>query len=769
MSLTCLPLPYELTLAAAGFRTIQREVLVQVDSSARVELHLQLATVEERVEVSGSNVVMLSSTSGLGTVIDRKRIESLPLNRRDFLQLALLAPGVGGPVENSELSSRGGVAIHVNGGREEANNFLLDGIDNNDPYVKRYVVQPSVDSVQEFKVATNSYGAEYGRDSGGQINVVTRRGTNRFEGFGYEYMRHKSLDAANYFEENGKQPFRRNQFGGGVGGPLLSEHTFFFGALDLLRQRQGLSRLGVVPSAAVRTGDLSGLGVTVKDPFTGQPFPGNVIPASRISPLARQMVNMFPTPNRQGSPNYLGQPEGRDGSTQGMLRLDHRFSNADELTVRYSDGASDLLEPYTEGTDSTAGYGSVVNDRTQNMLVHHNHVFSGNVVNALRFGANRFKRDVLTENSATNVGALWGVDWLDVPASSNGFPILNVAGYSKVGDAFTLPILRDATTYQVVDDLTVTAGTHLLKVGGEVRDINLDSRVDLFTRGQLSFTGAFTGSGIGDLLIGLPTFDLHAQADNPIQLRTEAYSLYVQDDWRVRPNLTLNVGARYEYVSPPVDAVDGMSTLNASTGTLVNVGTNGVSRSGIRPDRNNLAPRFGFSWAPVAGTIVRGGYGIFYDSSMLTVNSAQYFNPPYFNLSVFTPGPRGLLSIQDPFPRNGGFAPPATLSVLSPDLVNGRLQHWNVAVQREVPVLGSVSLAYGGSKGSNLVRPRDLNQPAPGPGDVQGRRPNPAYSNIFFVESAGRSRYDSFQATVDRRMLRGSSLLTVYTPQPIER
>ncbi|MBS1818160.1 MAG: TonB-dependent receptor [Acidobacteria bacterium] len=757
------PATYQVSIAASGFADIARTVTVDVDSTVVIDVKVSLAVVQEQVDVAGRPPAVPMSSMGLGTVVDRARIEALPLNRRDFLQLALLAPGIGAPVESSELSSRGGVAMHANGAREESNDFLLDGVDNNDPYVKRYVVQPSVDSVQEFKVATNAYGAEYGRDAGGQVNVVTKSGTNRFEGFGYEYFRDRAMDARNYFEETGKQPFRRNQFGGGLGGPIVNGRTFFFGALDLLRENQGLSRLGVVPTDAARNGDFSGLGVSIRDPFTGLPFPGNVIPASRISPLARQMVSLFPSANRAGSPNYLGQPTQTDDRTQGTVRVDHRLGSADQLTLRYADGKANMLEPYTEGTDATAGFGSVVADRTWNIMAAHQHVFSGRIVNDLRFGGNGFKRDVLTENNATNVGALWGVNWLNVSPSSYGYPILNVAGYSKLGDAFTLPILRNAKTFQIVDALSIQAGRHFVKVGGEYRHIALDSKLDLFTRGQLSFTGAFSGNGLADLLLGLPTFDMQGQANNPIRMRTASTSLYAQDDWRLNPSLTLNLGVRYEYVTPPVDANDGMSTLDFTTGKLVQVGTNGVSRSGISPDRNNIAPRVGATWSVRPGTVVRGGYGVFYDSGMLTVNTAQYFNPPYFSLRVYTPGAQGLLSIQNPFPTTGGFAPPATLSILDPGMVTGYLQHWNVGVQREVPVLGSVTLAYAGSKGSNLIRPRDLNQPVPAAGDVQARRPNPAYSNIFYVESAGRSRYNSLQATVDRRLTRGVSLLASYT------
>jgi hypothetical protein len=758
------PAIYTLTVSAPGFQTAARpDVHVRVDSTTQIDLRLTLAGIAQAVDVVAPLGAVAAVQSDLGMVLDRSWIDRLPLNRRDFLQLSLLSAGVQGPVENSELSTRGAIAMHVNGGREEFNNFQLDGVDNNDAYVNRYVVQPTIDSVETFKVATNAYSAEYGRNAGGQVNIVTRRGTNQLDGFGYEYGRLHALDARNYFASAGDQPLSRHQFGGGAGGPIRVDKTFFFGNIDLLRARQRLSRLAAVPTAAQRAGDLSALGGAVVDPFGGTPFAGSVVPASRISPLARQVLALFPQPNRTGAgANYLGEPTARDDETQLTLRVDHRWSPDDRLMVRYTGGRVDLVEPYTETTGVTDGFGDVVSDRTWNVTAQLARV-SGRAANSLRFGANAFARDLLTENHDLDVGTLWGVGWLNVPPESRGYPVINVAGYSRVGDAFSLPIVRSSNTIQIADDLSLEAGPHLIKSGGDLRHIRLDSTVDLFSRGQLSFTGAFTGSGIGDLLLGLPTFGLQSRAANPIAMRTNAYAAYVQDDWRVAARLTLKFGVRYEYLSPPVDAVDGMSTLDLSTGQIVRVGTNGTSRSGVRPDRDNVAPRFATTWTPNNATIVRGGYGLYFDSGMLTVNTAQYFNPPQFTLQVFTPGPQGLLTLANPFPQTSGFTPPATLSILSPDLVMGDLQHWNVAVQRAIARVGDVSVAYAGSRGSRLIRPRDLNQPAPAPGDLQARRPYPAYANIFFVESAGSSRFDSLQITFNRPITRGAAVWAAYT------
>ena len=312
------PATYAVVAAADRFEKAEFPlVVVPVSGRIRLDFHLVLAGRKEAVQVAAEEQPLSAESSELGLILDRKRIESLPLNRRDFLQLALLAPGVSPPVEGSELSSRGAFAMHANGAREEYNNYLLDGVDNNDPYVNRFIAQPSVDAVQEFRILTNNYSAEYGRNAGGQVNVITRRGENTLHGFADEYLRNRVLDARNFFDGAERPKYIRNQFGAGLSGPVIRDKTFVFANGDFLRERQGLSRLATAPLGSERNGDLSGLGVTVKDPFTQQPFAGNMIPQSRISPIGRQVLNLFPQPNLAGrAGNYLPQVTARDEETQ---------------------------------------------------------------------------------------------------------------------------------------------------------------------------------------------------------------------------------------------------------------------------------------------------------------------------------------------------------------------------------------------------------------------------------------------------------------------
>jgi hypothetical protein len=755
---------YKVQTSARGFATTSTAVVVSVNAAVRADFHLTLAGQQQSATVQAEVRSIQTESSERGEVFDRDMIARLPLNRRDFLQLALLSPGVLPPVQGSELSSRGSFAMHVNGGREEFNNFLLDGMDNNDGENNRYSLQPPVDAIQEFKIAANAYDAEYGRNGAGQVNVVTRSGTNQWHGFAYEYFRNRVLDARNFFDAGEKAKYNRSQFGAGVGGPLRKDRIFLFVNYDGLRERSGVSRLATVPTAAARAGDLSDLAQSINDPFTGVRFPGNRIPASRIAPLAQRILDLFPLPTRPGrAGNYLAQPVFRGTENQSNARMDVRLTERQQLSVRYSHGGKDLFEPFAEESTDVPGFGDFVSDGTHNGMLHHVLVLGPREANSVLVGVNRVTRRVLPENYATDVNRLWGIDYLPTRPIDFGFPAINVAGLSTVGDVTQIPIQRALTTYQLSDSFSMVRGAHTINVGGEIRNTRQNGILDQLVRGSMSFSGALSGSGIGDLLLGLPSFGLQSQADNPQAQRTTAFNFWFQEDWKVHRKLSLNVGLRYEYNTPPVDPHDRMSAFNLQTRVLSRVGTEGVSRSGIEPDRNNLAPRVGLAWAISPTLVARGGYGIYYDAGTLIVNSAQYFNPPYFNVRIFFPTATSLLTLNNPFPSNSGLTPPAALSTLNPDFTTAYMQHWNVTLQKELAPLTTLSAGYVASKGTHLVRSRDLNQPAPGPGPLGSRRPYPQFGNIFFIDSGANSTFHSFQTSFHRTMRHGFSVVGLYT------
>ena len=745
---------YAVKASAARFHPAGSEVALGVDGRVQVDFELAGSESAYAVTVRETLKAVDPESPALGFTLDRDRIERLPLNRRDFLQLAFLVPGVLPAVQGSELSSGGSFAMHAGGAREEFNNFTLDGADNNDPYINRFSLQPSLESIREFKILTSSYSAEYGRSAGAQINVVTRGGSNEWHGAGYEYLRNRVLDARNYFDGARRPGYVRNQFGGSLGGPVRKDRAFFFANYEALHERRVFSRLAVTPSAAERAGDLSGRGQPVLDPFTRQPFPGNRIPQSRIHPLAPRVLALYSLPVA---------PQLRDGSHNLVARYDHNLGERDALTVRYGWGSEDLLEPFAQDTTDVPGFGNYSDNSGHNIAVQHQRAWRASTVQTTRVAYNRGFRNSRPLNHQTDVGALWGVNWLNVTPRSHGYPTIKVTGYSQVGDADSLPLERTSGIWQAHEALSLQRGPHALKMGGEMRRIATDGYLDYFGRGSLTFSGALSGSPIGDLLLGLPSFGLQSQFDNRQSLRTGAYNLFAQDDWRIAPRLNLSLGLRYEFNSPPVDPADRMYIFNPASSRLSQVGTDGFSRSGLRADRNNFAPRVGFAWTPRDRWVVRGGYGLFFDSSMLVVNSSLYFNPPLFSVRAFFPTATSLITLSDPFPVRGGITPPASPNTISPDMIAGSLHQWNFTVERQLSSAMTLTAAYAGSKGTHLTRSRDLNQARPGAGAVALRRPNPAYGGIFFSESTGNSNFHSMQWNLDRRLSRGFSVMTSYT------
>jgi hypothetical protein len=396
-------------------------------------------------------------------------------------------------------------------------------------------------------------------------------------------------------------------------------------------------------------------------------------------------------------------------------------------------------------------------------MIHYQQTFGARAVNSLIVGFSREIRQILVQNNQVNVNKLWGVNYLPTVPRDFGYPGISITDYSRVGDVASLPIDRHDNTYQLVDNFSLIRGAHSLKAGVEARILQLNAYIEIYSRGQINFTGAMTGSGIGDLLVGLPTLGIQSQYTGPQTLRGKSWSGYFQDDWKVTRNLTLNLGVRYEYDTPPTDPTNRMATFDFKDGITEPVGTNGLSRSGTRPAPHNFAPRVGFAWSPLKNTVVRGGYGLYYDAGMFVVNSSLYFNPPFFTVSVFFPQ-ASLITLNNPFDTSNGYVPPAQLSFVSPNFVPSYTQHWNLDIQREVGHLGVFSAAYAAAKGTHLPRSLDINQPLlPGPADIATRSPYPAYSNILMTESGGNSEYQSLQMSFNRRMAHGVSVLAAYT------
>ncbi|HEY4581024.1 MAG TPA: TonB-dependent receptor, partial [Candidatus Acidoferrales bacterium] len=423
-------------------------------------------------------------------------------------------------------------------------------------------------------------------------------------------------------------------------------------------------------------------------------------------------------------------------------------------------------EPFPSSV-GVPGYGTDVPRRGQNLAIGFTHAFGPALVNELRLGYGRVSIGVFQENQGTSINQQAGMPELSANPRDFGLSGITVTGFSPLGDEYTTPQESSTDSVQLSDSLTWARGAHMLKLGGDVRHIRQEAYRDVQSRGFLSFLGAYTFNPLADLLLGLPTYTGGAISDNPQHLRTWSYSGFAQDQWRLRPNLNVTLGLRYEYVGPAVDADDRTNLYDPATGQLVPVGTAGVPRGGYAPDRNNWAPRIGFAWSPGSSgqTVVRAGYGVYYNQGALATGEGLYFNAPYFNLSFYFPHPLlPPLTVAAPFAASNRVPFPSA-TAFQPDLRTGWLDQWSVGVQRQLGRSRAVEVAYVASRGHGLIAARDLNQPAPmpTPPGVPNLRPNPLFQDITFIESRGSSRYDALQLKFQQRFDRGLSLLSVYT------
>ena len=754
---------YELVPTASGLAAPAARVRVRVGTSVLVPLTMDLETVRFSVDVTEATPLVEAGTASIGTVIERDEMRNLPLNQRVFLPLTLLAGGTHASAPGSELSTQNDSGFHVAGGREVSNNFLLDGIDNNDLYINRVVVTPPLDTVREFRLHASGYKAEYGRSAGGQVNVVSRAGTRQFNGSAYDYVRNDAWDARNFFDPTGQAipPYRRNQFGGTLGGPLSRRQTFFFGGFEGTRIKDAATRTAAVPSPAQRGGDFSALGAPVIDPFAGAPFPGNRIPLARQNDAGRAIAGHWPDPNRPDSvQNYVSTPLGDGLVNQLVGRLDHAPGARSRLFVRYNLGHARTFDPFADS--NVPGFGSFTLDRGQQLAASVSHAFSPLTLIEARVGFNRLRREVLHQNIGRDIAGELGIPGLSKDPRFVGFPGVSVAGFASLSDDTALPILRRSTTAHLSVSVTKAGARHRLKWGGEHRGVGIDGTQGLFGRGQFNFLGAISQHAVSDLLLGFPTFSIQTVVDNDFRQRARFWNGYLQDDWTLAEGLTVSLGIRYEYNAPAYDADDRFMQFDLGSERLVEPGSTELGRAGFLADRNNIAPRIGIAWNPRDSSVLRAAYGVYHEANILEANSGLYFNPPYFDLRIFFPSQFSLPNLENPFPGEG-FTPPASVNALQPDFRTGYAQHWNVGLEQALPGRIVARATYIGSKGSKLLRRRNLNQPAPGEGPVDPRRPTAGFANIVLFESGASSIYHSGVFSLERRFTGGAGFRAAYT------
>jgi hypothetical protein len=758
---------YTLSAVRGGFKT---EVVqgIQVDAAARgkITLTFKPGAYTEQVVVQADATTLRIGNSAVGAVFDADTMLTVPVPEREPLEFATQAAGVATAAPGSRLSTQGNTGVNSAGAREAANNYLLDGVDNNDQFLNRLVINPSLDAIQEFSLQQNTYDAEYGRSAGAQLNMVVKSGTRTLHGSAYEYFRNSALQARDALDDGTlpRPSLQRNQLGGTLGGALWFPRSFFFINAEGIDGSQSDTRLAHVPEALERAGDFSQSGVTIRDPFTGQPFPGNVIPSNRLSAAGVRAANLYPLPNRNDPlTNFVSSPLADRQAVQFTVKTDHTVWHGSPLMFRYSFSRDNRDQPFPVRGRNLPGFGTTVLDQGQNFASGLTKAITARMFNELRVGVNALYRNDSPQTAGTDRFAALGIAGPSLAPVDEGYPTMVVSGYETLGDDPNLPVLRRTRTVQVTDALTIDRGRHHLKTGGEFRTYQSDGYNHLFARGQTTFSGAFAGEPFADLLLGFPTVTLLAANDNGQALRTWAAYGFFQDDWRLTQRLTVNAGLRYEFNAPPFDATNRMAILNLRTLQVERVGQGGVPRSGLNPDPNDFAPRAGVSYDLTgSGTwLLHGGYGIFYDSGTLIENSALYFNPPYWTLSLWVPNPAPV-TIADPFPAGRSIAPRPTINTLDPDMRTAYAQQASAGVDGVVKG-AAINVRYVLAYGYNLVRKRNINQPVPGPQPIDSRRPISTLGDVLLVESTANSDYNALDVTVSRHFPRGIEVRGAYT------
>ncbi len=760
------PGAYRLEVSRPEYRTYTQQLTLLTDQELHLEIPLLPGQITERIEVRAVRSLLRTESASLGGVIENHLIRGLPLDGRNFLELSLLLPGVAPSAQGSAASVRGEVAFNVNGAREDSNNYLLDGVFNGDPKLNSFAVNPAVDAIQEFELAAGAYDASFGRNAGAQVNVVLKSGGNQWHGAVYEFFRNSALDARNFFAAPAEPDpqYQRSQFGFSLGGPLVKNRTFIFGDYEGLRLREGITRTTNVPTALERRGDFSRSDRKPFEPVSGQPFPGDRIPDFLVHPTGANIAALYPLPNRPtAGQNYVSSPAARDRSDQSDIRLDQAIGRAGDLTVRCSFADGTLFNPFSGPSfPDVPGYGVVVPRRAQNVTVSETHALSPRWLNELRTAFGRVAARTLQQNFGRSLNTQVGLPELSLNPRDHGLSLITLPGFSPLGDEPNNPQRSVTNTYQVLDNVTHARDRHLLKMGFDFRRTQQNAFRDVQSRGFLNFLG-ITGNPLADLLLGYPAVTGGAKLDNPQYLRTFSASLFLNETWRIAPSVTLSAGLRYEYNSPPIDKFDRANVYDLRTRSLVRVGTGGIPRSGYFPDRNNWAPRIGLAWRPHAGpTVLRMGYGIYYDQSSLAPGEGLYFNPPFFDFRLYFPLPGLPLTLDDPFPESFPFrSPPSALSFQT-DLRSPYMQHWSFNIQRQFGRNRVAEIGYVGSKGTRQLSARDVNQPPPSP-VIPNPRPDVQFADVNLLESRSRSIYHGLQARFQQHLTAGVSVLASYT------
>jgi hypothetical protein len=786
------PGTYSVKVEATSFKTYTVPSLTLASGDrTRIDANMQPGQATETVEVTAQTPLLQTDSSTLSSTVPSQAVEDLPLNGRNFVQLAEQVPGANQGPGNGLTSGnrpddrRQTSAISVNGQTEVINNEMIDGMDNNERIIGGIGVRPSVDAIREFTVQTNDYTAEVGRTAGGVINVITKSGTNNFHGSVYEYFRNDKFDAHSYFDKPGsaKPELRQNQYGGSIGGPIIKDKTFFFGDYEGFRLISGQSAQ-VLPVPTLFEEQHPGN-------FTDRPTAGlpTIIPTGSIDPIGLDYFKMYPAPN-DGPASFITPALNKSQNSSTFdVRVDHKFNEQNLFFARYTYNKVTTFIP--GGLPITSVNGVTVNpnglffafagqapDKAQQLQVDYTHIFNSNLLVELKFGYLRTNNGSFPLNYGTNVATKLGMPGVDVDALDSGLSQVTFDDNSAavLGDDQFVPISDIDNTYQYAGTVTYTHGRHNIKIGS-----TLIRR--LATEGQSnSGVGTWAFPTLESLLLGTSRVTTRNNELNVPHYRFWEPSVFVQDNWRVRNWLTLNLGLRYEVYTPLAEEKNRISNFDPNTGSIILAGVNGVSRyGGLSTQYNNVAPRIGFAATVAPGTVIRGGYGISYVPLNYTSNVTQK-DPPFISVFVYN-GNRALAQgLQPPAPASAT-APTAIPDAVALNFKNTELQQFNLNVQKDFH--GNVlTVGYVGMLGRHVATTiGDLDEPPPGPAAgaclalatsaaqtacLQPLRPYAAQlpsltGTIGEYFTSGTSSYHALQASFERRLQNGLTFNVNYT------
>lgn len=800
---------YQVEAQAEGFSAVIVEnVTATVNARQRVDVTLTAGAVSATVNVSDTPELLETDTSERGQVISREQIVNLPLNGRAYADLALLSTGVNqSQINVPGQSGARDASFNVNGLRSSLNNFIIDGVDNNsygtsNQGFSNQVVQASPDALEEFKVQTNNFSAEFGRAGGAVINASIRSGTNGFHGSAWNYVRNTAFNATGFFKPNGNQKpvLIQNQFGGTFGGPILKNKLFFFVDYEGYRRIAKQVAFAVVPTLEQRQGifrNANGSPISITNPYTGAVYANGIIPSGEIIPFARRVLAELPLPNQSGANNYVSLPRSQFFNDKGDVKLDYTINDRTTAFVR---GSSRKLYNFEAPTIEGASGGNsnasvfVINEQIAGGVTR---TISSNSVLEFRLGSSRTKAGKDPYNlGAGDMLTLYGIPGLPTdPSIAGGLNSQSVGGFAQFGRQSSNPQFQNPTVINPRINYTFIAGRHSLKFGYEYQRINTDISDSHPKYGQDTYSGSFSGNNLADFLFGARSSYQLTDTFTP-QYRQRMHFGYVQDDFKVNQNLTLNLGLRYEFATPQYEADNRLSNYDPATNTVITAKDGSLEdRALVKPDYNNFAPRLGFAWNAAPRTVVRGGYGVSYvlfnrlgGENILSLNPPQVFNVT-INQQPFTrPVPNGPV-VYTPICTgnnfNGCYRPTQAgypSGLLVPSSFNALLsrvnytprdnrtayvQSFHLTFQYEIFKNLLIDAGYVGNRTRNLIVLADINQARPNnPGEntgIQARRP---ISNFSFIQGSlaiGEAQYDSFQVKIERRFSDGLYLLNSLT------